>query len=231
MLVVKSSISSSVSCMIHQSESQGLWKGIKICKETSAITHLLYADDSLFFMEASSVNFMHVKQLLDCYCRWSGQKINRSKSVLVFSPSTSHEDKTDLAGLFQISFSPKLGKYLGTWIDPGKQRSEVYSQVLNAVSKCTAAWKTQLLSQVSRLMLIKSVLSAANIYQFSCIKFPSYICQKIDSKCIDFFWGSLEDQRKMHLRAKEHLFQPISSGGLGLRSTETVNQSLLAKQL
>ena len=37
-----------LSCMIHQSESQGLWKGIKICKEASPITHLLYADDSLF---------------------------------------------------------------------------------------------------------------------------------------------------------------------------------------
>ena len=35
----------------------------------------------------------------------------------------------------------------------------------------------------------------------------------------------------MHLRAKEHFFQPTSSGGLGLRNTGIVNQSLLAKQL
>ena len=114
-----------LSCMIHQSESQGLWRGIKICKEASPITHLLYADDSLFFLEANIANFMHVKQILDCYCRWSGQKINKSKLILIFSPSTTHADRSGLAGILHISYSPKLGKHLGTWIDPGRQKSEV----------------------------------------------------------------------------------------------------------
>lgn len=73
------------------------------------------------------------------------------------------------------------------------------------------------------MTLIKSVLSPANIYQLSCIRSPGYICSKIDSRCTDFFWGSVGDRKRMHLLKRDKLFLPVRQGGLGLRSTDRVN--------
>lgn len=107
----------------------------------------------------------------------------------------------------------------------------IYDQLIDNVSRRTASWKLSLLSQASRLTLIKSVLTASNIHLLSCISLPKQVCRKIDSRCINFFWGDTENKKHMHLINKDQLFKPISSGGLGIRKTEAINISLLAKQL
>ena len=38
-----------LSCLIFQQENQQEWKGIKLCRIAHPISHLLYANDSLFF--------------------------------------------------------------------------------------------------------------------------------------------------------------------------------------
>lgn len=113
--------------------------------------------------------------------------VNHSKSMLIFSPKTTHGQRKHLSKLLQISFAKKLGKYLGTWVDPGRKKTEIYNQVTDNINHRTASWKVRLLSQSSRLTLVKSVLSASNIYLLSCIRLPQFICSKIDNRCIDFF--------------------------------------------
>ena len=220
-----------LSCLICHQESQNLWKGIKLCRSASAISHLLYADDSLLFTEASSVGFSVVSQVLQKYSDLSGQVINFQKSNIIFSPNVPHADKLHLSWTMNIPFAGRLGKYLGTWVDPGRNKSIIYQHVLNAIDSRTASWKAKLLSQASKLALLKSVLAAVNIHVLSCIKLPQYICDQIDSRCINFFWGIDGSSKRMHLSNKDQLFLPINQGGLGLRPMELVNKSLLAKQV
>ena len=118
-----------------------------------------------------------------------------------------------------MNFSSRLGKYLGTHIDPGRNKQIVYDQVLSNVQRRTATWKNQLLSQASRFQLIRSVLSSANIYLLTCIRLPNHICQQIDALLVNFFWGESDETKKMHLLGKHVLFQRVNSGGLGMRDT------------
>ena len=191
----------------------------------------MYDDDSLIFTEASQRGFDVVKDVLHQYCEWSGQVINFQKSSIVFSPNVSHQDKLQLSSSMDIPFSGRLGKYLGTWVDPGRDKSLVYQQVLNAIDSRTSSWKSKLLSQASRLALLKSVLAAVNIHILSCVKLPIYICEQIDSRCLDFFWGFNGSSKRMHLSNRDQLFLPENQGGLGIRPMELVNKSLLAKQV
>ena len=127
-----------------------------------------------------------MKTILDTFNLWSGQQVNRNKSTLVFSPNTSHDLRMQLSSSLGVNFSSRLGKYLGSHVDPGRNKQIVYEQVLSAIQRRTATWKTQLLSQASRLQLIKSVLSSANIYLLTCILLPDHICHQIDARMVNF---------------------------------------------
>lgn len=220
-----------LSSLVTHLERTGHWNGIKICKKAPAISHLFYADDSLFFFEANQENVSSVKFGIDKFCHWSGQEINFSKSSIIFSPNVANRQKTMLSQILGVKFSSRLGKYLGAWIDPGRNKSNLYSHALGQIERRTALWQTKLLSQASRLQLIKSVLSSAEIHIMSSIALPQKICDGINSRCINFFWWQSDTSKRMHLVNKETLFSPMEEGGLGIRSASWTNKALLAKQL
>ena len=220
-----------LSCSIHQLELEHKWKGIKISSNSNPISHLLYADDSLFFFEANQDSVQLVKSTLTQFCKWSGQDINHSKSNLIFSPNISNRDKLSYSELLGVKFIQRLGKYLGTWVDPGRSKRLIHNHLLETIEKRTSFWQTKLLSQASRLQLIKSVLASVGIHIMSCSLLPQHVCTQIDARCTDFFWVSTSEQKKMHLVNRNILFLPKDAGGLGLRPTSLVNKSLLSKQL
>ncbi|XP_028804845.1 uncharacterized protein LOC114759766 [Neltuma alba] len=156
--------------------------------------------------------------------------LNGSLSASI-TPTNSIRAKSIWSKYLGFSFESKLGRYLGTWIDSGRGKTQIYSQVLNAVKHRIANWQTKLLSQASRLALIKSVLAAVNIHVFSCIKIPKHICEQIDSYCINFSWGSTNTKKRAHLLRKEEIFKPVEQGGLGLRPLAVMNSARLAKQV
>ena len=53
-------------------------------------------------------------------------------------------------------------------------------------------YKLKLLSQASRLQLIKSVLASVGTHIMSCTILPQHLCTLIDARCTDFFWTPAE---------------------------------------
>ena len=68
---------------------------------------------------------------------------------------------------------------------------------------------------------------SVDIYTMSCIPFPKYICDVIDSRCINCFWGNFGTSNKIH---PEILFLPKEYKGLGIHSASLVNKSLVSNQ-
>ncbi|XP_022149385.1 uncharacterized protein LOC111017816 [Momordica charantia] len=62
--------------------------GVHLISGGPHISHLFFADDSLFFFRASTVEADRVKGILGAYDQASGQTINFEKSVTSFSPNT-----------------------------------------------------------------------------------------------------------------------------------------------
>lgn len=194
------------SSLIVHYENLNEWDGIKICRFSKPVSHLLYADDSILFFECSEMSILAVKRVLDTNCSWFGQRINNAKSNIVFSPNVSVTIENQISQFVRVNITERVGKYLGTWIDNGRNKEHIYNEIVDSVQRRISSWKGKLLSQASRLTLVKFVLSSANIHHLSCFKLPLKYCKVIDSICIDFFWGNNDGKKRMHLIHKEALF-------------------------
>ncbi|XP_026378060.1 uncharacterized protein LOC113272443 [Papaver somniferum] len=77
--------SKDLSSYINSLQKKGILEGIKVCKDAPEMTHLLFAEDSLFFSKTTSQNFQVIKDYLQKYCLDSGKEINFEKSGILFS--------------------------------------------------------------------------------------------------------------------------------------------------
>ncbi|KAL9678228.1 hypothetical protein QQ045_016068 [Rhodiola kirilowii] len=59
-------------------------KGVKICRDGPEITHMLFADCGIFFLQATPENASNLKGILEDYEKLSGQKINLANSEIFF---------------------------------------------------------------------------------------------------------------------------------------------------
>jgi hypothetical protein len=82
--------------MLNHSTGMGKFLGVPISRGGTRISHLLFADDSLLFMRASSRYWQHVTEILDIYERASGQKVNLEKTSLFFSRNTREEVRASI---------------------------------------------------------------------------------------------------------------------------------------
>lgn len=60
-------------------------KGIQICRKAPTISHLFFADDSIFFLKATTSTALTLGTILRNYELLSGQRTNLEKSIIVFS--------------------------------------------------------------------------------------------------------------------------------------------------
>jgi hypothetical protein len=84
------------SALIHDAEEKGLISGIKLSPSAPSVNHLLFADDSLLLMEATTSSANTVNSILQAYEAASGQVINRDKSSILFSKNTPKKLKTSI---------------------------------------------------------------------------------------------------------------------------------------
>ena len=75
--------------LLKKAKNLGDIKGVSISRNGPKLTHLFFADDSLIFCRAKDSDCQKLLEILDTYERASGQQINRDKTTLFFSKSTS----------------------------------------------------------------------------------------------------------------------------------------------
>lgn len=73
-----------LSSLLRQTKMNGLIKGAKVAKEAPRVSHLLFADDSLIFEDATVMGASNVLQVLQSYATCSGQLVNFAKSSIFF---------------------------------------------------------------------------------------------------------------------------------------------------
>uniref|UniRef100_A0A2N9HT90 CCHC-type domain-containing protein n=1 Tax=Fagus sylvatica TaxID=28930 RepID=A0A2N9HT90_FAGSY len=78
-----------LSRLLQRAENLGTLQGIKISPRCPQISHLQFADDLLIFSKSNTTNATTILDCLVSYQSWSGQKINYSKSAIIFQAKSS----------------------------------------------------------------------------------------------------------------------------------------------
>jgi hypothetical protein len=87
--------------------------GMRVCNRAPWITHLLFDDDSLIFINANVASATRLNEILNIFNQASGQQVNGNKSSIYFSPCTSDVLRTEVKQVLDISVEAFCEKYLG----------------------------------------------------------------------------------------------------------------------
>ncbi|RVX10737.1 Transposon TX1 uncharacterized 149 kDa protein [Vitis vinifera] len=134
------------------------------------VSHLLFADDTLVFCDASQDQMTYFSWLLMWFEAISGLRINLDKSEIL--PVGRVENLEVLA----LEVGCKVGKlptsYLGIPLGANHKSVAVWDGVEERFRKRLTMWKRQFISKGGRITLIRSTLSSMPIYLISLLRIP-----------------------------------------------------------
>ena len=158
---------------IQLAEREKKISGIKIARESPPISHLLFADDSLFFCRAEQSACSELMRIMDVYRKASGKKMNKSKSSVMFGSKVVASVKNDLKRSLDINQDGGMGMYLGLPEKICGSKKQVFSFVQERLNDRTNSWSSKLLSKGGNEVQIKSVAQAVPTYVTPAISFQT----------------------------------------------------------
>lgn len=196
---------------------------------TSSISHLLFADDTLIFCDAVSGQIQALRAVLLCFEAVSGLKVNLGKSELV--PVGEVNNIISLTELLGCKIASLPIKNLGLPLGASFKAKSIWDGVVEKVEQRLSGWKRLYLSKGGRLTLIKSTFSNLPTYYLSLFPLPVGVANRIEKLFRAFLWGGMGEESKLHLVSWQRVSCPIANGGLGVRNLCVFNKTLLGKWL
>ncbi|XP_024196014.1 uncharacterized protein LOC112199199 [Rosa chinensis] len=219
-----------LSSLISSCVQNGSIKGLLMSPTAPVIHHLLFADDSFLFGEATVHECQAFKNLLSIYARALGQMINLQKSSVVFSGNVSQQVRNHLSSILGVKCVKEHGLYLGLPIHVGHNKNAIFSYLKERLSKKLISWRSKILSAGGKELLIKVVAQTSPNYVMNCYLLPKSLCDDLQQLCSQFFWGSIDEKRKIHWQSWDCMCIPKEAGGLGFKHLHAHNLAMLAKQ-
>ncbi|CAN1165788.1 Transposon TX1 uncharacterized 149 kDa protein [Linum perenne] len=223
-------LTNSLSFLIEKGMNEGSLKGIKLKARCPTLTHVLFADDTIIFGEASVREATTIKATMEKYANLTGQVINNEKSSIMFSRHTPQTLKNIVERHLGFTSTLSFGKYLGVPTEWGRSKKEVFQYLLERMETLCQSWKSLTLSHGGKETMLKAVYQSILSYLMSCFLLPKDITKKMDSRLSAFFWGGVIDRRTIYWTKASILTKPKKEGGLGFRNFRMFNMALLAKQ-
>jgi hypothetical protein len=121
--------------------------------------------------------------------------------------------------------------YLGVPLHLKKARKEDFQALLDKIRRILAAWKTHMLTQAGRLILVQSILSAMAIFHLMSLDPPPWVLKAIDKIRRAFLWKGTETVQGGHCLVNwKAVCRPKSCGGLGIMSLEAMSTYLRVRR-
>ena len=121
-------------------------------------SHLLFADDTILFCDASREQLLSIRLALSCFQAFRGLKVNVGKSEIVLVGEVNN--LAELASIFHCRVGSLPLKYLGMPLGTSFKTAFIWNPILEKMEKKLSGWKRLYLSKGGRLMLLKSTLSS-----------------------------------------------------------------------
>ena len=193
---------------------------------TPLISHLMYADDIVIFLNGSKNSIRELLRVFEKYENWSGHMINKDKTSMFFSRKISLARKRALKRMTGFSEGSFPFKYLGVPIVLGRLKQRHLEEMVNKVWKKISGWKMKILSSGGRLILLRHVLSSMALHLFAVLQVPNSIIKVLNRLMSTFFWGEVNGKGKKKWVAWTNICKPVEEGGLGLRNLDDMQKAL-----
>lgn len=95
------------------------------------INHLFFANGSLIFCKANSLEWSRLVHLLDMYEKSSRQALNKEKTSIFFSFNTPKDVQHNIIQIIGIKAIGTFEKYLGLQAFLGKNKSKSFQVLLD----------------------------------------------------------------------------------------------------
>ena len=215
---------------MQKAELEGSIHGVSICRRAPKISHLLFADDSLLFCQATKRETQETLDVLKLYAEASGQCLNMEKSSVDFSSSTSSQKRESIKAMLGVNEVDRFKSYLGLKTLVGRRKYRTFSFLKDRVWKKLQGWKGKNLSIVGKEILIKAVVQSISTYTMGVFQLPVKLYEELQSMCARYWWGQIGNERKIHWLSWDKLSRPKLEGGVGFKNLRQFNLAMLAKQ-
>ncbi|XP_042944508.1 uncharacterized protein LOC122278379 [Carya illinoinensis] len=219
-----------LSSLMNHAESIKMIHGFPISRGKLSINHLFFADDSLIFCRANAGEWSSTQALLNLYEEASGQKLNKTKTSIFFSSSTKPAAREYILKLAGTRASSSYEKYLGLPALIGRSKNAAFKGITDRIRGRISNWKNKFLSQAGKEILLKAVIQALPTYCMGVFKLPKSLLNEINKIMHHYWWGHLQNEKRVHWVSWGQMGRSKSAGGLGFRDLESFNLALLAKQ-
>ncbi|XP_062014039.1 uncharacterized protein LOC133730473 [Rosa rugosa] len=203
-LIVSEVLSLRITRAIHD----GSLLGIKLTRSCPVLSHLTFAEYSLFFLKVTLLNCWQLGFIINEYCRASGQMVNSDKSSIFFSPNTPDQMRRLMCALLKFVEVDNPGNSLGMPTIWGRSKKEALLYIKERIGRKLEGWKEKNLSTEGKEVLIKSVALSIPAYPMACFKFPKGLCDEINSAVGNFWWGESDHGNKIHWKSWGSLCTP-----------------------
>jgi len=118
-------------------------------------------------------------------------------------------------------------QYLGCPIFQGKPKCVHFQPIVDRIKVKLATWKGVLLSIMGRVQLVKSIVHGMLVYSFHIYRWPIRLLKILDRWIKKFIWSGDINTCKICTVSWKNVCLPWDSGGLDLKSTRSLNASML----
>ncbi|XP_074293370.1 uncharacterized protein LOC141620383 [Silene latifolia] len=184
-----------LSNLMRRAVEENSLHGIRISRSAPAISHLLFADDSIFFARATLDEADIINNVLRQYESASGQLVSLEKTTVSFSQGVSNEQRIRVAERLGVGVVKKQKRYLGLPTLIGRSKKVITDIIRDKLCKRLQGWRGKLLSRAGKEVPIKAVANSLPTYVMSVFKIQAKFCDELRSMISRFWWGHEEGKR------------------------------------
>lgn len=197
-----------MSHIINTAVREGNLKGVKLSRNGPTITHLLFADDMVLFLEAEESQVSTMMDCLNKFCSCSGQKVSLMKSQMFVSNDVNCDLVDRMSAIAGVPITKDLGRYLGVPSIHNRLTESTFAGVLDRIKDRLEGWRAKHLSLAGRHVMAQSVLSTIPYYAMQTARLPRSLCDNIDKRIRHFIWGGMEKERAYSLVSWDTVRRP-----------------------
>ncbi|XP_013624921.1 uncharacterized protein LOC125583303 [Brassica napus] len=132
-----------LSGLCRRAQRSGHMSGLRVATPAPRLNHLLFADDTMFFLDTDERSCAALVDILHQYRVSSGQLINAAKSSISFSARTPQAIRQRVKQYLGIEQEGGVGKYLGLPEHFGRRKKDLFTNIVDRIRQKAVSWASR----------------------------------------------------------------------------------------